>query len=254
MNCKSCNKPIENEFCPYCGQKVIEQRLTVKSIFKLAVSKLFDLENSFWTTIKLLFKQPEEVVNGYLSGATKLYYNPVRFIVIAVALSLLTMSFSGFDPNEMMGGINSNNLNQISDEAMAYQNSLINILSSFMQLVSLIIVPFFALATWLLFKKQQLNYAEHLAINCYGLGVATLIGIPSAIFGSIFMDYFILSTGIGIFLSIVYYAYFFKRLWKANFFVASIKSVFTVIFGYIFYMIALASVAIIVGVFFKIMQ
>ncbi|MEZ5056514.1 MAG: DUF3667 domain-containing protein [Saprospiraceae bacterium] len=80
--CKNCGLPVEGDFCPNCGQKVIRKRLTVQNLLQETVNVVTNIEKGFWYTTHMLFKNPGELARNFLSGATVRIFNPFRFLII----------------------------------------------------------------------------------------------------------------------------------------------------------------------------
>lgn len=237
--CKSCESEVNGNFCSSCGQYVISKRLTVRSIVVLTFRRLFDLENSFWSTIRMLILKPEKVVNGYLGGATKLYYNPVRFVFLAIAISLLVMTFFGLGETDITA-FSIQDPEEFTDNQKEFQQIYFDLMMNLMNVISLFVIPFFALLTMLFYRKRKLYYAEHIALNSYGVGIATLLSLPITVIAgatNTMMTYGSLGS---LLVTFLYYIFFVQRLWREGLPLSAIKSLLTVIFGYIFYVIVFA--------------
>lgn len=246
--CKSCDSELSGEYCAHCGQKLITERLTVRSILTLTFQKLFDLENSFWITMKLLITNPAEVVHGYLGGATKKYYNPIRFAFISIAVVVIIMTFFGVQDGRFseMNEFNNPDLTEAQTNA---QDAFFHWMMRFMNLISLMVIPFYALISLWLYKRQKLNYAEHLAVHSYGLGIAGIISIPLTILAGLLNDLMMLGAVFSLVISAIYYTYFYKELWGGSYIVSGLKSLATVILGYIlFYIIFIIIGIVVVGI------
>jgi len=216
----------------------------------MAFKKLFDLENSFWTTTKTLILKPELVIRGYLNGATKLYYNPVRFVFIAIAVSFLVMTFSGFQESDMTEFSSQNELSEMTDNQKAFQDNFMDATMKYMNILSLFLIPFLAFSTWLFFRRHKIFYAEHLAINSYGLGIATIIGIPLTAMSGYMGNLMTFGMMSSLVIMILYYIYFFQRIWKQGLVLSSIKSFLTIVIGYFLYLILFMIVGLLFAFFF----
>ena len=82
MDCKNCGTILtsENNFCNFCGAKVIHNRLTVSNLFEDFKEKFLNVDNAFLRTFISLFKRPDDVINGYIEGTRKKYINVINFI------------------------------------------------------------------------------------------------------------------------------------------------------------------------------
>jgi len=164
----------EDLFCSQCGapKKVI--RLSVKSVFQDFFERYFSFDNKFLLTSLTLFKNPELVVNGYISGLRIRFVNPITFVIIAVTLSgiqiyLINNGFIEFDI-----------------EIKAEQGVKIPfVMKDFIQWIfdhqSLIMfssMPILALMSKLVFfKRKEFNFAEHNLIYLYTYSFCTILSL-----------------------------------------------------------------------------
>ena len=95
MHCKNCETTLQGKFCHECGQKVIEERLTVKQLFRFLLKIITNVEKGFWYTTKTLFSAPGAVVRDYWRGKTIKYYHPIRYLFIWATLSILLSLWFG---------------------------------------------------------------------------------------------------------------------------------------------------------------
>lgn len=91
MNCKNCQTPLsnENKFCPACGGKVVEGRFSIKMLMQDASKEIFGWDNKLFITVKHLVLKPEVLLKEYLGGTRRKYMNPLAFLTIGAAVSVL---------------------------------------------------------------------------------------------------------------------------------------------------------------------
>jgi hypothetical protein len=196
--CKNCGLPVEGDFCSNCGQKVIRKRLTVQNLLQETFNVITNIEKGFWYTTHMLFKNPGELVRNFLSGATVRIFNPFRFLIIwmsvmvflNLSLNILEKSIASF--NEWNAG-NGNEQINLTEDMLKQANKVME----YMPLITLIYIPFIALFSWLLFKKENYNFAEHVVANTYFYTAASIINLlwfilyllaPITIIGSQFLN------------------------------------------------------------------
>ena len=90
LNCKNGLGP-EISFCPLCGQKAHQSKLTAWSLIKDFFGSLFNLDNGLYRSLAGL-PIPGLLSKQFISGKRKSYLNPVRLFLITliVHLSVLT--------------------------------------------------------------------------------------------------------------------------------------------------------------------
>ena len=242
--CKSCNNIFTGDFCTECGQKVIGQRNTVKHLFTYLLNS-FDIDRGVLFTAKSLFTAPGRVISEYLDGKTKVYYNPLKYlIVIASIYAVLMIWFNVFDTNlESMNEVLGTDENQTK-----LQKEINAIMKKYLSFVSIIVLPFYSLVSSWVFRKRRLFYAEHLIMNAYFLSQYLLILTGSVFVLLIFpsLARFLLPFGMIVFIS--YYTYAYRDYFRISFFKAFFSSILTSLGGLtLFYaFIALTSIVIII--------
>ena len=92
MNCKNCNTSLieGNDFCGFCGAKVIRNRLTIKNLLAHFSEQFLNYDNQFLKTFLHLFTKPEVVIGGYIDGTRKKHVNVISYFAIALTLFRIT--------------------------------------------------------------------------------------------------------------------------------------------------------------------
>ena len=85
--CLNCGHKEEREFnfCPNCGQKARESKITLKVLIGEIFSNIFDLDSSFYRSFFLL-PLPAYLSKKYVKGERKQYLNPIRFFFISMIM------------------------------------------------------------------------------------------------------------------------------------------------------------------------
>ena len=89
MTCKNCEAALRTDyaFCPGCGAKAAPNRLTFKGLFTDILERFFDLDNSFYRTLKSMTVRPELVIGGYIDGMRRRFLHPMSYLGIVLGLS-----------------------------------------------------------------------------------------------------------------------------------------------------------------------
>ena len=246
-NCKSCQFQFDSSlpFCPNCGGKMIEGRLTIKSVFQEFCQNVFNIDNKFISTIRDLTVQPETVFKAYIAGARKRYYNPVSLIAIAIVLSTISSNLlfektdayynQEFQENAFelgykgAGGSEEELQEKLKDKefkeeletrkqkSIETQNKINNFVRNNLGLLAYLNIPVYALIAYLVFmNKKMYNFAEMVSIILYQNAYTTLIGfLLSLLFLSLGLDVFIIS-GFTFLIIYIYSNYSFQRLFKLS--------------------------------------
>ena len=184
MNCKNCSAPLEGDFCSNCGQKSRTDRINGTYVLQEIPNSVLQVDRGFLYTIKELFIRPGHSIREYLEGKRINHYKPVAFAL--VLCSLYAISVSLIKENTIMGmalsgasdGIISA-VQKIDDDGKLKNLEKIRILILWTQrnyaYTSLLLLPFFSLATYISYLGKGFNYFEHLVLNLYIEGQKMLI-------------------------------------------------------------------------------
>lgn len=195
---------------------------------------VFNLEKGFLFTIKEMFLRPGTALENYLEGSKRyLYYNPFRFSFITVTLSILLYITLGLFETSI-------DLLALDDEQNAQAKESIIFMQKYGNFVSLTLVPFVGLGTWLFFRKR--NFAEHLVANFFSFGLVSFIGIlfvPLYYFSTSVLRY---QQVISLVVLFFYTTYFFKDYFKQNLILTFLKVIGSFVVGLVAYILILSPI------------
>ncbi|MEZ4853561.1 DUF3667 domain-containing protein [Flavobacterium sp.] len=190
--------------------------MSLKGTWEEFIGPFFSWDNNFWRTCIDLFKNPKDVLEAYISGARKKYFQPFSFLILYATIAVLFYKFFPYDIGEFQEGFNkgyqsTGGKNPAFDVKAFYENMF-----NYYNFIVIATVPFYALITYITFIKKGNNYSEHLVFNCY---LHTIIGYFSMLLQLVFLNIFHLPNTmfyIQILFSIVYSIYVFKKLYALN--------------------------------------
>ena len=218
MKCKNCHTTLSTEafYCPTCGGKIIRNRLTIKSILQSFSEQFLNYDNKFLQTFINLFKNPEDVIGGYINGTRKKYVNVVSYFAIAIAVSgFFFFVLNKFFPNVLssMYGIT-----DMKPQQAEINTKISHFTTEYQSMVMFASVPLMAVLSRLTFlKNKKYNFAEHLIINLYAYSqvslVSSLLLFTSSIFIHSIAPYIPFAIMVFQFL---FYAYVLKKLYDLS--------------------------------------
>lgn len=223
MNCKSCLSEINenNRFCSNCGSKIVDDRLSIKGTWEEFIGPFLSWDNNFWRTFTGLFTDPKDVLEAYINGARKKYFQPFSYLILFATIAVIfykifpmggIADFSeGFNQ-----GINTNDPSAVNMPKMDMKGFMENMMNYY-NFYYILMIPIISFITYLTFYKQKNNFSEHLVFNSY---IQTNLGFISLILQVLFFNiiglsflYFYLGYLI---LSMLFSTYAFKKLYALS--------------------------------------
>lgn len=216
LTCKNCKTEFNGSYCSNCGQKYIDKRFTVKDSIYWAFHSIFNFDKGFFHTSLDMVVKPGKVIQDFLNGITIRYAHPFRFIFIWASLAAILGIWAGvyqdtsIAMNEAMGA---------SKAAIQNASKVQGMMGKYMSFVYLIMIPFYSLGSYLMFRSKKLNYAEHLITNSFAISSSIMIGIPLTIVYGFnphvdIINY--LNFGLGVIVMSRIYSQVFKTNWIAT--------------------------------------
>lgn len=95
--CQNCSNESESnfQFCPNCGQKSADGKITFSELWSEFQDAVFNIESRTWRTLKSLFI-PGRLTLEYFSGKHRRYVHPLRLLLVTSVLFIIAMSFQNF--------------------------------------------------------------------------------------------------------------------------------------------------------------
>ena len=135
-------------------------------------------DKGFFYTIRQMTLNPGRVTREYIAGRRKKYFNPFSFLVIIIGIQIITNAvFMPYDQDFGQRGTCSANMPKKYAAMMERGRKYTEFINKRANIVVMISTPFLALVLWLLFKRKNLYYAEHLTAIAFVNGYLQLLTI-----------------------------------------------------------------------------
>jgi len=243
--CENCSNQFNDAFCNHCGQKRAH-RITMPHIFHEVAHAFTHADKGFLHLLLRLFVKPGIVAREYiLEKKRKRYFNPFQYILIIGSIAAFVAINSHFAETTMEvmgpGGTPSKRI-------LDFQHGISKIMTKYYNFVVLLQLPFFALGSFLMFRKYKFNYAEHLTLHTFITAQATLLGMgtmlligwsgkPGVYFGFV----------VGL-LSMAYQVFAFTQFFQDGSLKGVLKGIAANILGYLLFMAFVLVILIIVSI------
>ncbi|NET36693.1 MAG: DUF3667 domain-containing protein [Cyanothece sp. SIO1E1] len=136
-------------------------------------NSIFQLDRGFLFTVKELFIRPGHSIRAFLQGKRKPHYKPFAYLIITFTLYSLSsyLMERGTYIDDLLFGFKL----RMADDGQSTDVPILGWIAKNQIYVTLLILPFFSLASYLAFIRSSYNYFEHLVLNLYLTGQQMII-------------------------------------------------------------------------------
>jgi hypothetical protein len=92
-SCLNCGHPVEENFCPHCGQENTEPRQPFHYLFTHFIEDFTHYDGQFWKTLKYLMIRPGQLTKEYIAGKRQIYVAPVKLYIFISFITFLLPAF-----------------------------------------------------------------------------------------------------------------------------------------------------------------
>ena len=162
--CKNCTEEITLNFCPNCGQKKAKRidRTYIKDELQYTV---LHMNKGFFYSIKKILRAPGKTAREFLEGNRVNHYKPILLVFVVSGISAFLTNFFIPHPEEIIAKY----YEIISLKAPYNVRSLYAFIFKYQAIMMLIMVPYVAFFSWLVFRKWGYNYYENIVTTAFSL-------------------------------------------------------------------------------------
>ena len=163
QTCTNCGTKGAGKYCSSCGNSYAIKRITVHGIFHDVFHFFTHLDKGFAFTLKQLIVAPGMMQRDYVEGNRSRHQKPFSmFFICATVTALLRYWINLLIMKHYHYGANEGES---------------NFFHQYMVLMHTILLPLYALVTYLVFYKSKYNYAELVVFLLYTIGIFFLITV-----------------------------------------------------------------------------
>ncbi|SMC65272.1 DUF3667 domain-containing protein [Moheibacter sediminis] len=160
-NCLNCGQIITGNYCSNCGQKKY-RRIDRKYIIEEAQYSLLHTNKGFLYSVKNILKNPGKTAREFIDGNRVNHYKPILLAFVLSGISaFIAIKIVGLYKIMEEMTINGNKVNS------PFMHEYSSFITSYNSFLALLMIPFFALLTKLVFYKWGHNYYEHVVMNAF---------------------------------------------------------------------------------------
>lgn len=261
--CKNCDELLyaHKTYCSNCGAKWIEKRITMRNVGADFADLYLGFDTRFVRTFLDLFKKPEAVINGYITGRRMGHIDAVRYLLIALFMSGLyiftmksmNMDFTDFQ-NNMVGTGNLNQDTKTADLQKKVNDAIMNFFTNYQAVVLFGTIPLLALIGRVTFwGKSYYNFTEQAVFQMYTYSHSMIVSTPVSITCMLIAPQSILYMSLVTYpLLIGYNAYAYKRCFRLTVSETILKTLMFLVVAIITFLLIMV-IAVAIGVLFAIL-
>lgn len=244
-NCRNCGKELIGSYCYFCGQKADLKPINFQFVLSEIRNGIMQIDRGFVYTVKELFTRPGHTIREYIEGKRVKHFKPISLVLLLALIYGILVHYLGTSSflSDFMAGFNERGEESGTDYAQV--TTLLSWLINNYQYTSLLFIPLWSLASYLIFLRKPYNYFEHFLLVTFLTAQRTFIDIVFVLLAgfvpitSILNEY---APFIGTIVNIWAYTQFFN---KSNKFATALKAllVFT-LFSFLL-LIIISAIAII---------
>lgn len=174
ITCKNCNDTYKGNYCPNCGQPAETHKLNFHFLLHDIQHGIFHFDNGIFYSIAQLFKRPGHTIREYLQGKRVKHFKPISMVVILATIYGLLIHFFDISLIKETLSLSSSYENFIKEKSKDW-------IEHHYAWATLLTLPIYTLASFLIFRKLKYNYIEHLVLNSFAASqrlVIHIIAIP----------------------------------------------------------------------------
>lgn len=160
QTCKYCKAEGSGIYCSNCGNVYATKRITIKSILHDVFHFVTHLDKGFGYTLKQLFTAPGVTQREYAEGYRAKHQKPFSMFFLCASITALIRYRINI---ALVDYFNSGNATEG------------NFFHEYMVLMHSLLLPLYALITWLIFYRSKYNYAEIVVFLLYTFSAFFLI-------------------------------------------------------------------------------
>lgn len=92
--CLNCGDPTVGNYCPTCGQRKVEVRISLRRMLMEALDDQFSLNSALPRTLGALFFRPGHLTREYTAGRIVRYIPPFRLYLVSSLVFFLALSLN----------------------------------------------------------------------------------------------------------------------------------------------------------------
>lgn len=187
--CRNCGATLQGRYCHGCGQKAVSSEVSLHDLVHEAFHEFAHVDNKIVETLRLLLFKPGQLTAEFLRGRRARYIPPLRLYLVCSLLffALAAWAQSPFIRIQVTKDDFKNNAEREAAQQVtaAKLEHLRDQLTHNTPRAMFVLMPFFGLLSWGVYRRTQPYYVAHLyyAIHLHAFVFLVLAFRVAASFG-----------------------------------------------------------------------
>ncbi len=235
--CANCNQGYYGNFCNNCGQKDAH-RYTLTHILHEMVHLFTHADKGIFSFAANIITKPGTIALDLVEGKRKKYFNLFQYLLIIVGITTFLIAKTHFLEITMQN-INNFNNTKMSAQLANLQQQSAAVLQKYNNILQMVLIPVFALFSWLFLGRRKYNYAENVVLHTAGSAQTNTIAIVTTLcfFISSNKSFFLIMTIISLFIMLLSFALCYRQFYKISWGKALLFALLVYICSYIVQMV-----------------
>lgn len=177
--CINCDAylALDQRYCAECGGKRMYNRITWRNLLEDFTERFLNVENSFFKTFIALFKQPEDVIVGYMKGMRKKYLPAFSYFALALTVAgLYNFVLRTWFYDNYIAAQTSFYTGEVAEMQQSFATSFSDTFIEYQSLFMFLFIPFMAILSRIVFwNYKRFNLVEHFVIFLYAYSQFSIV-------------------------------------------------------------------------------
>ena len=166
--CLNCGAYLTSHkfFCSHCGHNINTHRFTFRGLLHDFLHSFLHADKGLLRLLKGLITRPGHTVAEFIEGKRKTYFNPFTFLALCIGFMVLlntwmkTYSDLPVPDPKVIANIADEKMRTLYILSIERTARMIEFGNKYLNIISVLISPFFAYFLWLFFRRRKRNMAE----------------------------------------------------------------------------------------------
>ena len=165
--CQNCDHDYVGQYCSQCSQRADTHPVNWHYIWHEIPHSVWHIDRGIAYTLRQLLTRPGHTIREFLEGKRVNHYRPLALLFLLGAIYLFVQHGLGISFAKVSQEMFSPETKDASARLLAFQKESGQFLERNQNLISIVMIPFYAFGYWLMFRRQGYNYPQMLVVQTF---------------------------------------------------------------------------------------